>query len=176
MPRQRQTQTQTHRNSVRSAPVFVCPVDSCPGKTRELTGIRGWTRHRRAYHPDVDFSQYGNVMRTRIPASDALPIVISSPSNSLASIPEDDPFTREDYTLAVDELPPDDLLLSDPPIYHTEQSQSDTDGDSQSGGRIHYHPMLDGICICSSSIYSYTNTIKIIEFRKAMRQCWGIFD
>lgn len=74
-----------------------------------------------AYHPNVDFGQYGNVMRTYIPASDALnPSVMSSPSSSLASVLEDDPFIMEDYT--VGGLPPDDFLLSDPPIYHTEQS------------------------------------------------------
>ena len=151
MPRpQRQTQTQTHEHS--AAPIFVCPVDSCPGKTRYLTGIRAWTRHRRAYHPNVDFSQYENVTRTHSPASDASdapsPSIFSSPSSPLASILEDDPFTMEDYT--VGGLPPDDLL-SDPPIYHTEQSQSDldTDGNSQSDGsfKIYYHPVLNGICL-----------------------------
>jgi hypothetical protein len=157
MPRQRQTQTRTHNHS---APVFVCPVDPCPGKTRVLTGIRAWTRHRRANHPDVDFSQYGNVMRTDIPASGAPnPSVISSPSSSLASILEDDPFTMEDYT--VGDLPPDDLLLSDPPNYHTEQSQSDldTDGDSQSDGsiKIHYHPILNGIYLV---LHLYTAVLR----------------
>lgn len=177
-----QTRTQTHSSeSVGLAPVFVCPVDSCPGKTRVLTGIRAWTKHRRTYHPNDDLSQYGNVMRTHIPASDApsrsSPSEMSSPSSSsLASILEDDSFTMEDHT--VGGLPPDDLLLSDPPIYSSEQSQSDTDGDSQSDGsfKIQYHPLLDGICVCSSSIYNYTNTIEIIEFRKAMQQCWRFFD
>jgi hypothetical protein len=145
MPRKRRTHTQAHRNSVGSAPVFVCPVDSCPGKTRVLTGVRAWTRHKGAYHQDVDFSQYRNVMRTHIHASDApSPSVMSSPSSSLTSILEDDPFTMEDYT--VGGLPPDDFLMSDPPTYHDEQSQPDADGESQSDGSfgIQYHQMLDG--------------------------------
>lgn len=143
MPRTRKRQSQS-QHSIGLTPVFVCPVDSCPGKTRVLTGgNRAWTRHRRAYHPNVDFSQYEDVMRTNIPASDALnPSEMSSPSISLASIPEDDPFTMEDY-YTDSGLPPDDLLLP------AEQSQleSDTDSDSQSDRSVKtlYHPMLDGM-------------------------------
>lgn len=78
---------------------------------------------------------------------------MSSPSSSLTTILEDDPFIVEDDT--VDRLPIDDLL-SDPPTYQVEQSQPDADsqlepdaddGDSQSDGsfKIHYHPVLDGM-------------------------------
>ena len=161
MPRQCRTQTQTHSHSVELAPVFVCPVDSCPGKTRVLNGgMRAWTRHRRAYHLNVDFSQYGNLMRTHIPASDAPSpslSVTSSPTSSLASVLEDDPFTMEDHTVGA--LTPDnrDFLLSDPPTHYSDQSQPDIDGDSQSDGiiKVHYHLMLDGTLSFFISIWPY---------------------
>ena len=157
MPRQRQTRTQIHKHSIASAPVFVCPVDSCPGRIRFLIGKRAWARHRRTYHANIDFTQYENAMRTHTPASDAealSPSPMSSPSSSLTTILEDDPFIVEDDT--VDRLPIDDFLLSDPPTYQVEQSQPDADsqlepdaddGDSQSDGsfKIHYHPVLDGM-------------------------------
>jgi hypothetical protein len=100
-------------------------------------GMRAWTRHRRAYHPNVDFSQYGNVMRTHISDSDAL-----GPDVLMSSPPSSPPWTMEDYT--VGGLPLDDFLLSDPPTYH---SQPDTDDDLQSDGsfKIHHHSMLDGM-------------------------------
>ena len=159
MPRQCRTQTQTHSHSIELAPVFVCPMDSCPGKTRVLIGgMRAWTRHRRAYHPNVDFSQYGNLMRTHIPASDAPSrslSVTSLPTSSLASVLEDDPFTMEDHT--VGGLPPDNFLLSDPPTHRSDQSQPDIDGDSQSDGivKVHYHLMLDGTLLFFIFIWPY---------------------
>jgi hypothetical protein len=97
-------------------------------------------------------------MRTHIPASDAPSLslsVTSSPSGSLASVLEDDPFIMEDYT--VGGLPPNDFLLSDPPTYHADQSQPDTDGDSQSDGiiKVHYHLMLDGTLLFFIYIQPY---------------------
>ena len=93
-------------------------------------------------------------MRTHFPGSDAPSLslnVTSSPSSSLASVLEDDPFTMEDY--AVGRLPPDGFLLSDPPTYHAGQSQPDTDTDGDSDlqsdeiVKVHYHLMLDGMLL-----------------------------
>ena len=143
MPRQRRTQTQTHtRHSVGLAPVFICPVDSCPGKTRILTGKRAWTRHRRTYHPTVDLSQYENVTRST-----------RSPSLTSSELPSST-FSRME----------DDLPIS----YYTEiTNQSETDSNSHTDGtssqapgsfKREYHPILDGMY--SLSIYSHTNTIE----------------